>query len=133
MPIAKKNSEAIKEKDGRRNNGRKPGEVHSMAIAKMTPAQVNKAKKERIRVHSLNALIQEFGSEEEFWLFVANKARSSMAHLDFISKYAFPKPDELSPGGIKDKKGVTIQFIQNNTTPELIEEKTIEAEYEDED
>jgi hypothetical protein len=131
MPLAKKNSTAIKEKDGRKNNGKKPGSAPPVLVAKMTPAQVNKAKKDRMRVHSLNALIQEFGSEEDFWLFVANKARSSMSHLDFIAKYAFPNPAEMSGANEKSSKVININFV--SSSPAQIEETTIEQEYEEAD
>lgn len=94
MPAAKKNSTAIKQTDGRRNNGRKPGTQVQRSQKKLTPASLNKAKKTRMKLYSINAIIDEFGSEQEFFNFLAKQSKKSFNHLKLMMEYGYGKPDD---------------------------------------
>lgn len=79
--------------DGRTHNGRKTGTVVRKQ-PKMTPARMNKAKKNRLSVYSVNSIIKEFGSEEEFTDFLAKESRGSFNHLKLLMDYAYGKPED---------------------------------------
>ena len=126
MARAYKNSEAIKNTDGRKNNGRKKGETRVAKAPKMTPSQLNKAKKDRMTLYAINAIRQEYGSEEDFWLHMAKHARKSFSHAKTIMEYAYGKPNE-DVGGAKKSQAPIIVF--NNQQSKDIEIQ--EIEYED--
>lgn len=129
MPIPKRNPVSqVKDSDGRKNNGRKPGQEVSMTAAKLTPAKLNKAKKERIRLHALNGIIDQFGTEEDFWVAVAAQAKTSFRHLEFLAKYAFPNPSEIDVQG-PARSMPTINFI--STSPVQVQENTIDIDEEE--
>ncbi len=93
MPIPKKNSTAIKNTDGRKNNGRKPGTKVSRSQPKLTPAKLNKAKKERMKLYSINAIRDVFGSEEMFFTHLATESKKSYNHLKLLMEYGYGKPE----------------------------------------
>lgn len=128
MGKAYKNSEAIKKTDGRKNNGRKKGEERVAKAPKMTPSQLNKAKKDRMTLYAINAIRQEYGCEEDFWLHMAKQARKSFTHAKTIMEYAYGKPND-DPAGGKEPKAPVINFY-NNSTPQQIE-PTIDIEHEE--
>ena len=115
MPKAKKNSANIKEWDGRKNNGRKVG---TKVTPKLTPAKLNKAKKDRMVLYATNAIINEYGSEEEFWNMIAQHAKKSYNHAKMIVEYAYGKPKEDIAGG-GDKKAPVINFYNNTPAPQI--------------
>lgn len=134
MPRPKKKTVDLNKdpNDGRRNNG--GNDTRPIQRRKMTPAKLNKAKKERIRVHANQAIINIFGGEQEFWNFVAEKAATgSTKHLDFLGKFAFPDPGTLdgSHSGGKSKVPV-IQFFGNGSST-VIQPPTQDIDYEDEE
>lgn len=107
--------------DGRKNNGRKPGTKIQKQAAKMTPAKLNKAKKERIKLYGINAIKEQYGSEEGFFKHLAEAARDSFPHLKLLMEYAYGKPEDYSHVAPK-KQAPTIVFVNNgNKEPETIE------------
>ena len=128
MARAYKNSEAIKKTDGRKNNGRKKGEVRVAKAPKMTPSQLNKAKKDRMTLYAINAIRQEYGSEEDFWLHMAQQARKSFTHAKTIMEYAYGKPSEDVGGGKKSQAPI---IVFNNQERKDVEITSIDVDYED--
>lgn len=113
-----KKSEDIGSNDGRRNNG--GNSTVPKKTSRLTPAKLNKQKKERIRVHANQAIANVFGGEQEFWNFVAEKAKDgSTKHLDFLGKYALPDPSDLDHSGGKKTAVPVINFFGGNATPQL--------------
>lgn len=72
--------------DGRRNNG-----GHS---TKGRAGRPSKAKETRVSTKAIEAIEKEFGSQEEFWKFVAEKAKDSRDHFQALVQYAYGKPQE---------------------------------------
>lgn len=132
MPIAKRNSVAIKQTDGRKNNGRKPGTKVQKSQPKLTPAKLNKAKKERIKLAAVNGIITEFGSEQAFWDHVAEQARKSFNHLDFLAKYAFGKAENVHEGQVPTKNAPVINFF-SQTPPQIQNNNTIDIDFDEEE
>lgn len=129
MPIAKRNSVAIKKTDGRKNNGRKPGTKVAKPVKKMTPAKLNKAKKERIKLYAINAIRKEFGSEEGYFEHLAREAKKSFNHLKLLTEYAYDKPENIQPAGSGTKAPV-INFFGSPQLPE--KDETIDVDHEEE-
>lgn len=130
MGRAKRNQASLKASDGRVNNGRKPGQVVRKQ-KKYTPAQMNKAKKDRIKVYANNAIIDEWTSEEMFWRWLAEKSRKSNYHLGKLLEYALPDPMEIH-GIERTADKVNINFFGNTTIsnqePKQLDVLDIEAE-----
>jgi len=130
MAAPKKHSSTITANDGRRNNGRKPGfKVKNVKkVEKLTPAKLNKAKKERIQLYAINAIRTEFGSEEEFFMHLARESKKSYNHLKLMMEYGYGKPSEDSHSG-GEKKAPVINFYGNPTTTPI--DNTIEIEHDE--
>lgn len=111
MGAPKKNSASIKATDGRKNNGRKRGTVVRKQ-KKYTPAKMNQAKRDRIKVYTINAIIDEFGSEEDFFGWLAERARKSNYHLGKLMDYGFGNPDDYH-GEARTLDKVNINFFGN--------------------
>ena len=65
----------VKENDGRRNNGRKPGVRNVPVVRPTSSAAINNAKRNRVGIYALNAMSKVFGSEEEAWESLAEQAK----------------------------------------------------------
>lgn len=130
MPRQKPNKprEDKSKPDGRSTNGRKPGTVVRKQ-PKMTPAKMNKAKKNRLSVYSVNSIIHEFGSEEEFTNFLAKEARGSFNHLKLLMDYAYGKPEDQNRQ-VDRKQTPTIVFVNNDNAKG---ERTIEVNHQEEE
>lgn len=115
--------------DGRSSNGRKQGTVVKKQ-PKMTPAKMNKAKKNRLSVYSVNSIINEFGSEQEFTDFLAKEARRSFNHLKQLMEYAYGKA-EHQDRHVEKKETPNIVFINQNQSKKDDNENTIDISYED--
>ena len=130
MAAPKKHSSTITANDGRRNNGRKPGfkVTKKRSEEKLTPAKLNKAKKDRLRLYATNAIRKEFNSEEDFFVHLAKEARKSYNHLKLLMEYTYGKPeDNQHQGG--EKKAPVINFYGNPTTTPI--DNTIEIEHDE--
>ena len=120
----------MKKTDGRKNNGQKRGDAvvrRTMA----TPANINKAKKNRSKMLATGAIKEVYGSEEAFWVMVAENAKESQFDRKMILEYIYGKArDNVDASSANDKVDISIMnFFQG--TPK-IQENTIDIESEDE-
>ena len=129
MARAKRNSANITKMDGRKNNGRKPGTKIQKTEKKLTPAKLNKAKKERVTLYSINAIREEFGSEQEFFKHLSAQAKKSYNHLKLLMEYAYGKPEDYTHH-TPPKQAPVINFY-GNTPPPLQKDNTIDVDYEE--
>jgi len=117
----------VKENDGRRNNGRKPGVRNVPVVRPTSSAAINDAKRKRVGIYALNAMAKVFGSEEEAWESLAEQAKQSFPHLKLLFEYKYGKP--LDKPEEKQQK-VNIN-IKNLFTGSQEEDKTIELDNEE--
>ena len=114
----------VKQTDGRRNNGRKPGVRNKSVIKATSSGAVNRAKRNRSRMLATNAIENEFGSIQEFWAFIAKQARTSSKDRDTIREYAFGKAPDVA----EDKQQKVNINIKKIFTGNQDDDKTIELE-----
>jgi hypothetical protein len=119
----------VKENDGRRNNGRKPGVRNVPVVRPTSSAAINNAKRNRVGIYALNAMAKVFGSEEEAWESLAEQAKSSFPHLKLLFEYKYGKP--LDKPEEKQQK-VNIN-IKNLFTGSQEDDKTIELDSSEEE
>jgi len=112
----------VKENDGRRNNGRKPGIRNVSVVRPTSVASVNNAKRNRIGIYSLNAMAKAFGSEEAAWESLAEQAKQSFPHLKLLFEYKYGKPLE-TPEEKQQKVNINIKNLFTGTQED---DKTIE-------
>ena len=129
MPAAKKHSSAITTTDGRKANGRKKG----TKVAKkrrdplLTPSKLNKAKKERTQLYSINAIIKAYGSQEAFFELLADKSKDNFNDRKLLLEYAYGKPED-NQGAANNRVAPQINFY--SSTPPRID-NTVDIEHED--
>jgi len=73
-------------------------------------------KAEEFRTFELGkaAIISQFGSEEEFWEFIATQALISKEHLKLLIEYTYGKaPSEINVSGTLDTMTVPDWFIKD--------------------
>ena len=135
MPIAKKHSNNIKPTDGRKGNGKNKQGIKAVQAKKasMTPAKLNQAKKDLIGTYALKAMKKVFGSEEEAWETLAEKAKDSFAHMNLLFQYRYGKPMDKLPENNQDKNNAPI--INFFASPQQIHEmqETIDIDSEEVD
>jgi hypothetical protein len=119
----------VKDNDGRRNNGRKPGVRNVPVVRPTSSAAINNAKRNRVGIYALNAMAKVFGSEEEAWESLAEQAKSSFPHLKLLFEYKYGKP--LDKPEEKQQK-VNIN-IKNLFTGSQEDDKTIELDSSEEE
>tara|TARA_Y100000758_G_C15733044_1_gene305443 strand:+ start:127 stop:522 length:396 start_codon:yes stop_codon:yes gene_type:complete len=120
----------VKDNDGRRNNGRKKG-VRNIDVLKATPSSINKAKQNRITIHTLNAITKIYGSEQGFWEDIADKAqKGSFPHAKLLASYRFGNPSDIVNENSKEVSiNIKNLFTGNqDETIDLDEETTTEQE-----
>lgn len=126
MPIPKKNKPHVKPNDGRKHNVGVTKDKRREP--KLTPAKFNKAKKDRIPIHAINSIKHEFGSEENFFSWLAERSRKSNYHLGKLLDYAYGKPEDIDRAGKGvSEKPIAISFINN--APK--QENTIDVSHEE--
>tara|TARA_R110000822_G_scaffold153633_1_gene293068 strand:+ start:47 stop:475 length:429 start_codon:yes stop_codon:yes gene_type:complete len=135
MPIAKKHSNNIKPTDGRKGNGKNKQGIKAVQAKKasMTPARLNQAKKDLIGTYALKAMKKVFGSEEEAWETLAEKAKDSFAHMNLLFQYRYGKPMDKLPENNQEKNNAPI--INFFASPQQIHEmqETIDIDSEEVD
>jgi hypothetical protein len=135
MPIAKKHSNNIKPTDGRKGNGKNKQGIKAVQAKKasMTPAKLNQAKKDLIGTYALKAMKKVFGSEEEAWETLAEKAKDSFAHMNLLFQYRYGKPMDKLPENNQDKNNAPV--INFFASPQQIHEmqETIDIDAEEVD
>lgn len=129
MPVPKKNKDThMKPTDGRKHN--KGVTKRSRSASKLTPAKLNKAKRNRMELYALNAIRKEFGSEEMFFEWLATKAMKSNYHLGKLMDYAWGDPRDIDRAELKEQtKRPTINFHVTKQEGET----TIEINHEEEE
>ena len=135
MPQPKKHSSTIKPTDGRKANGKNKSGIKAVQAQKssMAPARLNQAKKDQIGTYALKAMKKVFGSEEEAWEMLAEKAVDSFAHLNLLFQYRYGKPlDKKEDSGRTQIKAPVINFY---AAPQQIQDMadTIDVDSEDVD
>ena len=118
----------VKENDGRRNNGRKPGVRNVPTVRPTSSAALNDAKRKRVGIYALNAMAKVFGSEEEAWESLAEQAKSSFPHLKLLFEYKYGKPLD-TPEEKQQKVNIN---IKNLFTGSQEDDKTIELSNDEE-
>jgi len=85
----------------------------------LPPAMENKAVKDRIPSYAMRAMKNAFGSEQEVWDFLAEKAKEgSFAHLNMLFQYKYGKPVERETTNTQVKRNApVINFINNQPNP----------------
>ena len=82
----------MKKTDGRKNNGAKRGDA-LVRKTMATPANFNRAKKNRSKILATNAIEEVYGSEANFWKMVAEKAESSQYDRKMVIEYIYGKTE----------------------------------------
>jgi len=100
----------LKNTDGRRNNGRKKGDV-IIKKENATPAALNKAKKNRSKLYAQNAMAETFGSEEAAWVHLAEMAKDSFPHLKLLFEYKYGKAGDNLDAGTAKKMNINIKNL----------------------
>lgn len=113
MPLPKKNDAHIKPTDGRKHNQGTKKRNRKPAVQKLTPAKYNKAKLDRIPIHAINAIKEVYGSEEEFFVHLAQDAKDNFQSKKLLMEYAYGKPDSVERSHGKADKAPQITFIDN--------------------
>ena len=117
----------VKENDGRRNNGRKPGVRNVPTVRPTSSAALNDAKRKRVGIYALNAMAKVFGSEEEAWESLAEQAKQSFPHLKLLFEYKYGKPLD-KPEEKQQKVNINIKNLFTGTQEE---DNTIELDNEE--
>ena len=118
----------VKENDGRRNNGRKPGVRNVPVVRPTSSAAINNAKRNRVGIYALNAMSKVFGSEEEAWESLAEQAKESFPHLKLLFEYKYGKPLD-KPEEKQQKVNINIKNLFTGGQEE--DDKTIELDNEE--
>jgi len=131
MPRKKVERKYMKKTDGRKNNGQKKGDA-VLRRTMATPANINKAKKNRSKMLATGAIKEVYGSEEAFWVMVAENAKSSQFDRKMILEYIYGKArDSVDTSSANEKVDISIMnFFQG--TPKIEQDNTIDIESEDE-
>lgn len=128
-----KNSANLKPTDARKSNGKgqPSSKVIKARVQSTPPAQVNKAKKDLISSYAVKAMKKVFGSEEEAWEALAEKAQDSFAHMNLLFQYRYGKP--LDKPAEKQEKKSNAPIINFFASSEQIKhlDNTIDIDSED--
>ena len=84
-------SNEIKPTDGRKYNKRKKGQLD---VVKPTTAAINKAKRERMKEFGVKAIKKVFGSEQDFWMSLAEEAKKNHNDRKLLLEYVYGKPKD---------------------------------------
>jgi len=71
--------------DGRKNNGG----------ARKGAGRPSKAKELKVQKLGLDAIIETYGSVEDYYKFIAKEAKDSFAHLKLLHEYVFGKAPDI--------------------------------------
>ena len=126
-------STEIKKNDARKYNKRLAPKPISTKDKMIAPAKTNKAKKERIESYAVSAMKEEFGSEREFFKYLAQQSKVSFNAMKLFLEYAYGKPSDSidKERRTSGKAAPTINFNMTHP-PELEVDNTIDITEEDE-
>ena len=90
---------------------------------KLTPAKLNKAKRDRMELYAINAIRAKFGSEEAVFEFIAEQAaKGKQYYMTKLLDYAFGDPRDIDRSQLKEEsKTPKIVFINNQTKEEIVD------------
>jgi hypothetical protein len=127
MPRKKPERKYMKSTDGRKNNGQKRGDA-ILRRSLSTPTKINKAMKVRSKLLATKAIKDVYGSEEEFWVMVAENAKNSQFDRKMIAEYVYGKPGENLDitKGAENVDISIMNFFQG--TPQIEEDNTIDID-----
>lgn len=125
-------SEEIKKNDGRQYNKRLAPKPISTRDKLIPAPKMNKAKKERIESYAISAMKDEFGSEREFFKYLAKQAKVSFSAMKLFLEYAYGKPSDSidKERRTSGKSAPTINFNMN-VPPKLEEDNIIDVTEEE--
>lgn len=120
-----KKSDETSKNDGRKYNRRLAPKPLSEKKSQILPKRQSKAKKARVQSYAVSAMKGEFGSEKEFFKFLAAQSRKSLGYMKLFMEYAYGKPSDKidSGGGAATKLAPQITF---NMPTGTVPEKTID-------
>ena len=101
------NAEPVKRKFG----GVQPGAGRPPKVEEMQAAK-----------KSISGIIAVYGSEENFWKFIAEKSLESFPHLSVLIQYGYGRPTESKEINIKTLPSVQAILISNNEIDASISE-----------
>ena len=87
-------STEIKKTDARQYNKRLAPKPISTKDKIIAAPKTNKAKKDRIESYAISAMKEEFGSEKEFFKFLAKKAKESFSYMKLFMEYGYGKASD---------------------------------------
>jgi hypothetical protein len=99
----------MKKTDGRKNNGAKRGDA-LVRKTMATPANFNRAKKNRSKILATNAIEEVYGSEANFWKMVAQKAESSQYDRKMVIEYIYGKALD-NPDALAQAKNIDFSIV----------------------
>ena len=116
-----KKSEETSKHDGRKYNKRLAPKPISTKDKMVKPARTTKAKKERIASYAVSAMKEVFGGEKEAFIHMAELAKKNFNQMQLLMQYAYGKPSDSinSDGNKKTKSAPQINFVVNNSAPEI--------------
>ena len=119
-------SNEIKPTDGRKYNKRKKGQLD---VVKPTTAAINKAKRERMKEFGVKAIKKVFGSEQDFWMSLAEEAKKNHNDRKLLLEYVYGKPKDGFGNATHKSATPVINFYGHQPpTPEDIIDVTPEDE-----
>jgi hypothetical protein len=75
-----------------------------------TPANFNRAKKNRSKILATNAIEEVYGSEANFWKMVAQKAESSQYDRKMVIEYIYGKALD-NPDALAQAKNIDFSIV----------------------
>lgn len=109
MPRQKGERKYMKKTDGRKGNGAKRGDA-LVRKTMATPANINKAKKNRSKILATNAIEEVYGSESNFWKMVAEKAENSQYDRKMVIEYIYGKALD-NPDAFSQAKNIDFSIV----------------------
>lgn len=123
MPRQKGERKYMKKTDGRKGNGAKRGDA-LVRKTMATPANLNRAKKNRSKLLATNAIEEVYGSEANFWKMVAEKAENSQYDRKMVIEYIYGKAMD-NPDALNQEKKIDFSIVNifpGSETPKEIED-----------
>ena len=119
-------SKEIKKTDGRKYNKRLAPKPISTKN-KIVPARTTKAKSERISSYGIAGMKDEFGSEKEFFKFLAKQARTNFNAMKLLMEYSYGKvSDRIDQDNKRNTKSAPVINFNVNQIPQLESDNTID-------
>ena len=133
MPQRKPERKYMKKTDGRKGNGAKRGDA-LVRKTMATPANLNKAKKNRSKLLATNAIEEVYGSEANFWKMVAEKAENSQYDRKMVIEYIYGKAMD-NPDALNQEKKIDFSIVNifPGTEAPKETEDVIDITHEEED